>query len=258
MSNLFTNGTILTHFSSASVESYRVHGDNLILASRQTIESTLAGGEDELIQATEAAWHRTVEQVRPRGTDVVRIYATGLYQELSLTEATHLVSDFYIETGRYFNIVDPELEAFYSANAKGAGMLFGVAVQEFRTVTVCGSFKQSLDYIREIIAKITASGAIVLSPPSTRINPETIGTDFVLFDYQDFVKNDRDTWRHKYIHMDSFRRADATIVCNPGGRVGQGTMFELGFMSAIPCRTIFTEEPVDLSVKFPCEVGLAF
>ena len=72
MSNLFTNGTILTHFSSASVESYRVHGDNLILASRQTIESTLAGGEDELIQATEAAWHRTVEQVRPRGTDVVR------------------------------------------------------------------------------------------------------------------------------------------------------------------------------------------
>ena len=46
------------------------------------------------------------------------------------------------------------------------------------------------------------------------------------------------------------------VNLNPGGRVGSGTMFELGFMSALGKRVIFTEEPLGMSVSFPCEVGL--
>jgi len=65
-------------------------------------------------------------------------------------------------------------------------------------------------------------------------------------------------WRHKYEHMNKFRQSDAVIVCNPGGVIGMGTIFEFGFMVAASRRVIFTDPPKDLSVSFPCEVGLNF
>ena len=58
--------------------------------------------------------------------------------------------------------------------------------------------------------------------------------------------------------MDKFRRADAIIVCNPDGLIGKGTMFEFGFMVALSKRIIFTEQPKDLSIPFPYEIGLNF
>ncbi|OEJ56732.1 hypothetical protein BGM19_00305 [Streptomyces agglomeratus] len=189
-----------------------------------------------------------------------RLYATGVFQQLPQPEAAALVNSVYVDTGLYFNIVGPELEQFYLEKGMSAcesdDMMEGLIRRELRNAIVCGSFQQSLGYIEDTIAHLCESGTVVLSPRSTRIKPETEGTDFILFDYQDLLKNERDTWRHKYVHMDAFRQTDAVVVCNPGGHVGKGTLFELGFMSALSKRVIFTEEPVGVSVLFPCEVGL--
>ncbi|MEU8308928.1 hypothetical protein AB0C84_35740 [Actinomadura sp. NPDC048955] len=191
-----------------------------------------------------------------------RLHATGVFQQLPQPEAAALVNGVYVDTGLYLNIVRPELEQFYLKTGMSAcgsdDMLEGLIRREFRNAVVCGSFQQSLGYIEDAIARLRESGTVVLSPRSTKIKPETAGTDFILFDYQDLLKNERDTWRHKYLHMDTFRQADAVVVCNPGGLVGKGTIFELGFMSAISKRVIFTEEPLGVSVLFPCEVGLGF
>ncbi|WP_280702056.1 nucleoside 2-deoxyribosyltransferase [Kitasatospora sp. GP82] len=189
-----------------------------------------------------------------------RLYATGAFQQLPQPNAAALVNSVFVDTGLYFNIVGPELQRFYLETGMSAcgsnDMMEGLIRREFRKAVVCGSFQQSLGYIEDTVARLRERGTEVLSPRSTRIKPETAGTDFILFDYQDLLKNERDTWRHKCVHMDAFRQADAVVVCNPGGLVGKGTIFELGFMAALSKRVIFTEEPQGVSVLFPCEVGL--
>ena len=75
---------------------------------------------------------------------------------------------------------------------------------------------------------------------------------------QEPLKNERDAWSHKYIHMDKFRKSDAIIICDPDGSIGLGTMFEFGFMTALSKRIIFIEKPVELSIPFPYEIGLNF
>jgi nucleoside 2-deoxyribosyltransferase len=135
----------------------------------------------------------------------------------------------------------------------------GLIHQEFRKVVVCGSFQQHLKYIEDVIAVLHKHNITVLSPWTTKIVPETSGTDFILLEGQEPLKNKRDTWTHRYRHMDKFRQSDVIIVCNPNGYVGKGAMFELGFIVASSKRIIFTEKPSDdLSVPFPYEVGLNF
>ncbi|MFE9121382.1 nucleoside 2-deoxyribosyltransferase [Streptomyces sp. NPDC007172] len=255
-----THGRILVHFAAERV---RVHclqgGRTQLLTSRQLpfgaslTGEALAGGVSEFC----AGLKEFTEVVDNKST---RVYATGVFQQLPQPEAAALVNRFFVDTGLYFNIVGPKLERFYLDAAMSAcgsqDMVEGLIRREFRTAVVCGSFQQSLVDIEWTIAQLRRAGAEVLSPRSTRIKPETEGTDFILFEYQDGLKNARDTWRHKYVHMDAFRQADAVVVCNPGGRVGSGTVFELGFMAALGKRVIFTEEPQGVSVSFPCEVGL--
>ncbi len=253
-------GKVLVHFDSDCVSVYSFQSGVLTLLARHPPafeESLTSGMLADAISEFSDGLKEFAEVVDNKST---RLYATGVFQRLSRADATRLVNGVYVDTGLYFNIVRPELERFYLETGRSAtgssDMMEGVIRQEFREVVVCGSFQQSLGYIEDIIARLRESGAVVLSPWTTRIKPETEGTDFVLFDYQDFLKNERDTWRHKYDHMDKFRQSDAVIVCNPGGIVGKGTLFELGFMSAISKRVIFTEEPVGVSILFPCEVGL--
>jgi hypothetical protein len=257
---LTAEGKILTHFETECVSVYRLQGGVLTLLKREpaAFEEGLAAGMPPagIVQFCDGLKEFT-EVVDNRAT---RLYATGIFQQLSQPDAIRLVNNVYVDTGLYFNIVEPELQRFYLKRATSASgsndMMQGVIRQEFRNVVTCGSFQQSLGYIEDVIARLRKNGVAVLSPRTTRIKPGTETTDFVLFDYQDCLKNERDTWRHKYVHLDDCRRSDAVIVCNPGGRVGFGTMFELGFVSAISKRVIFTEEPVGLSIFFPFEVGL--
>lgn len=254
------DGRVLVHFDSAFASVYRSRETELRLLmeepfafdgglARQAVAEAVADFCGRLAQAGETVDNKTT-----------RLYASGAFQQLPQPDADALVNSVYVDTGLYFNIVGPDLERFYRKTGTSAGgadsMLEGLIRKEFRNAVVCGSFQQSLGYIEETISRLRESGTEVLSPRSTKIKPETEGTDFILFEYQDLLKNDRDTWRHKFLHMGAFRQADAVVVCNPGGHVGKGTIFELGFMSAISQRVIFTEEPVGVSVTFPCEVGL--
>ncbi|MFC8125937.1 nucleoside 2-deoxyribosyltransferase [Streptomyces sp. NPDC057302] len=251
---------ILVHFGTERVSLHRRHSGELQLLTRKRLPFRAGLTGEALADSVSGFCAGLKEFTEVVDTKSTRVHATGVFQRLPQPEAATLVNSFFVDTGLYFNIVGPELERFYLDVAASAGgsddMVEGLIRQELRTAVVCGSFQQCLGDIEGTIAQLRETGAEVLSPRSTRIKPETEGTDFILFDYQDELKNARDTWRHKYVHMEAFRRADAVVVCNPGGRVGSGTVFELGFLAALGKRVIFTQEPRGVSVSFPCEVGL--
>ncbi|WEH37856.1 nucleoside 2-deoxyribosyltransferase (plasmid) [Streptomyces sp. AM 4-1-1] len=255
-----SEGRILVHFGSEHVSVHRHQGGTLDLLTKDPLPFAAGLDGEALAERVGEFCVGLTQYAEAVDNKTTRVHATGVFQQLPQAEAAALVNSVYVDTGLYFNIVGPDLERFYWDTAMSASgsdeMVEGMARREFRTAVVCGSFQQSLELIEATIARLRESGTEVLSPRSTRIKPETEGTDFILFDYQDQLKNHRDTWRHKYVHMDAFRQADAVVVCNPGGRVGSGTVFELGFMSALGTRVIFTEEPRGVSVSFPCEVGM--
>ncbi|MFE0778032.1 hypothetical protein [Streptomyces sp. NPDC058861] len=253
-------GRVLVHFGAERVSVYRFQSGELKMLKRGRFAFEESRTREALADSVGEFCADLTEFNPAVDNKTTRLHATGAFQQLPQSEADALVNSVYVDTGLYFNIVGPELERFYLETGMSAcgsdDMLEGLIRQEFRTAVVCGSFQQSLGYIEDTIARLRESGTEVLSPRSTRIKPETAGTDFILFEYQDLLKNERDTWRHKYMHMDAFRQADAVVVCNPGGHVGKGTLFELGFLAALSKRVIFTEEPQGVSVSLPCEVGL--
>lgn len=189
----------------------------------------------------------------------IRLYATGMFQGLDQTEKSSLVNHVYIYHGLYFNIIQPDLEKFYLEKSMllhgRENILEGITCQEFRKVVVCGSFKHSIKEIEDIIMTLHRNNVDVLSPTTTKLRPETLGSNFVLFEGQELI-NERDAWRHQYKHISQFIKSDAIIICNPDGIVGKGALFELGYMVAISKRIIFTETPPNLSFFFPYEVGL--
>ena len=152
------------------------------------------------------------------------------------------------------------MEQFYYESCllanKKENIIYGIALQEFRRVVICGSFQYYLNEIGEVMSALEKYNTKILSPWTTKIVPETLGTDFILLEGQSPLKNERDTWTHKYEHMDKFHQADAIVICNPDGLVGKGTLLEIGYMVAISKRIIFTNRPKDFSILFPYEVGL--
>lgn len=109
--------------------------------------------------------------------------------------------------------------------------------------------------ICQLMDKLNQHNIEILSPWTKDVVKETLGIDFILLEGQT-LENERDLWRHKYDHMNKFIKADAIIVCNPNGIIGKGTMFEFGFVTAFNKRIIFTNEPKDISIMFPYEIGL--
>ena len=193
--------------------------------------------------------------------ECTRIYATGVFQILNQETAIQLINHVFIYYGLYFNIVQPDLERFYIEKSMELyghkNLVEGVINQEFRSVVVCGSFKHSIKEIEDTIAILKKQNINVLSPTTTKLKPETLGSSFVLFEGQELI-NERDAWRHQYKHISQFEKSDAVIICAPNGIVGKGALFELGYLVAISKRIIFTERPQNLSVVFPYEVGIGF
>ncbi|EGQ7429179.1 hypothetical protein I6E87_002798, partial [Enterococcus faecalis] len=186
----------------------------------------------------------------------IKLYVTGLLPELDTLDQLHLVNYIFVNTGLYFNLVTPELEKFYINHSKTNNIIEGLICQEFRKVVICGSFQQNLNELGELKSKLEKKGTKVLSPWTTEVVPESLGTDFIRLVGQKELINERDTWTHKFEHMEKFIESDAIIICNPNGIVGQGTMFEFGFMVAYSKRIIFTDKPKELSIHFPYEIGL--
>ena len=252
---------ILVHFDTNDTSIYQLKGDSISLIKKERVFFNETLIHDELFKKIDYFIEKLRMIVEKVDNESVRLYATGVFQEFSEEEQTQLIIHVFVNSGLCFNIVKPDLEQFYiekgleKSNEKN--IINGIVQQEFRKVVICGSFQQNMQEIGNIIEILNKRNIQILSPWTMDIVQESLGTDFILLEGQELV-NERDAWRHKYDHMNKFIKADAIIVCNPNGRVGKGTMYEFGFMVAHAKRIIFTNEPKELTIKFPYEIGLNF
>lgn len=258
-----TEEKVLVHFNTSVISIYILKNNVLKMLSKEQVSFISDSVTEILLGQIDKFLDDLGKRVGKVNNERVRLYATGIFQNFTQSDQTKLIIHCFVNHGLYFNIIQPELEQFYlekSISIYGSkNIMEGLNYQEFRNVVICGSFEHSLKYIDDVFNVLKKRNITVLSPRTTKVKPETIGSDFILFDYQDGLKNERDTWRHKYEHMDKCRQSDAVIICNPNGIIGsEGTVFEFGFMVAYSKRIIFTEKPKELSVIFPYEVGLNF
>jgi hypothetical protein len=132
-----------------------------------------------------------------------------------------------------------------------SNIINGIVRQEFRHVTLSGSFRKHLDYILEIKKKLEASGVIVLSP---RFNvPKKPGTEFVVFQGEEGLS----PLELERYHLNSIKNSDALIVCDPNGYVDASALLEIGFAHSLGKRIIFTEKPEEFILNnLPFEIGL--
>ena len=255
------NNRIFIHFDTNEVNIYQLKENHIMLIKKERIYFNETLVNDELLKKIDFFINELKTIVENVNNEMIRIYATGIFQELSEEEQMQLIIHVFVYSGLYFNIIKPDLERFYLEKSlelnSEKNVITGLVIQEFRKVVICGSFQQNMQEIGNIIENLKKRNIQILSPWTMDIIPESMGTDFILLEGQE-LSNERDAWRHKYDHMNKFKKADAIIVCNPEGRVGKGTMFEFGFMVAYSKRIIFTNEPKDLSIPFPYEIGLNF
>lgn len=253
---------IWIHFGANGFDVYTLKNSVLKLISRKKIVLETSATIEELSNAIDLFLSKFSKEFGVMDNYRVRLYATGVFQKFSQLDQDKLVISVFVNHGLYLNIIPPDLEQFYAEKSQlidgTTNIIQGLYHQEFRQVVICGSFQQYLKEIGIVMSILQKRNVSVLSPWTTKIVPETKGTNFILLEGQEPLKNHRDAWKHKYIHMNKFRHSDAIIVCNPDGVIGKGTMFEFGFMVALSKRIIFTETPRELSIPFPYEIGLNF
>lgn len=256
---MFTKNRLLVHFDTDIVSICSMEDGVLKKIFEKKINFEKEFISNEKFQQIDEILYGLKKYTDIINNENIRLYATGVFQGLGQAEKIGLVNHVYIYHGLYFNIIQPDLERFYlekSMLLQGhENVLTGVVCQEFRNVVVCGSFKHSIEEIEDIINALRMQNVNVLSPTTTKLRPETLGSNFVLFEGQELI-NERDGWRHQYKHISQFSKSDAIIVCNPNGIVGKGALFELGYVVALSKRIIFLEKPQNLSFFFPYEVGL--
>jgi len=132
-----------------------------------------------------------------------------------------------------------------------SNIINGVVRQEFRYVTISGSFRKHLEYILKIKEKLEAQGTKVLSPRFTE--PKNPGEGFVVFTGEEGL-SPLELERH---HLKSISESDALIVCDTEGYVGASALLEIGFANAIGKRIVFIEKPEEFMLNtLPAEVGL--
>lgn len=132
-----------------------------------------------------------------------------------------------------------------------ANLIDGVVRQEFRSVTLSGSFRKHLDYIIKIRNLLIGNKTEVLSPRF--IDPKNPGEEFVVFTGEEGL-SPLQLERH---HLDSIEKSDALIICDPEGYVGASALIEIGLAQAYGKRIIFVEKPEEFMLNtLPAEVGL--
>lgn len=132
-----------------------------------------------------------------------------------------------------------------------SNIINGIIRQEFRYVTISGSFRKHLDYILKIKKELEKQGTRVLSPRFTE--PKNPGDSFVVFTGEEGL-TPLELERH---HLKSISDSDTLIVCDPEGYVGASALLEIGYANAIGKRIIFVEKPEEFMLNtLPVEIGL--
>lgn len=249
---------VLVHFETKKVSIYKEQNKKIVKIKEDTLYFNETIINNELYNKIDQFLYELNNNNTLNATNL-RLYATGIFQEFSFNEQMQLIIHVFVKHGVYFNIINKNLEQFYlnqeQNGKKVCNVIQGIWKQEFRKVVICGSFQKNMTEICQLMDKLNQHNIEILSPWTKDVVKETLGTDFILLEGQ-ILENERDSWRHKYDHMNKFIKADAIIVCNPNGIIGKGTMFEFGFMTAFNKRIIFTNEPKDISIMFPYEIGL--
>lgn len=132
-----------------------------------------------------------------------------------------------------------------------SNIINGVVRQEFRYVTISGSFRKHLDYILDIKGTLENQGTKVLSPRFTE--PKNPGEKFVVFTGEEGLS----PLELERYHLSSISKSDALIVCDPEGYVGASALIEIGFANAIGKKVVFVEKPEEFMLNtLPAEIGL--
>ncbi|HWA52342.1 MAG TPA: hypothetical protein VG895_04800 [Patescibacteria group bacterium] len=132
-----------------------------------------------------------------------------------------------------------------------SNLINGAARQEFRNVTLSGSFRKHLDYILKIRKELVENNVEVLSPRFTE--PKNPGEEFVVFSGEEKM-TPLELERH---HLDSIEKSDALIICDPEGYVGASALIEIGYAQSLGKRVIFAEKPEEFMLNtLPAEFDL--
>lgn len=132
-----------------------------------------------------------------------------------------------------------------------SNLIDGVVRQEFRKITISGSFRKHLDYIVKIRNILVNNNIEVLSPRFT--DPKNPGEEFVVFQGEEGL-TPLQLERH---HLDSIDLSDALIVCSPAGYVGASALIEIGYANKLGKKIIFTEKPEEFMLNtLPSEIGV--
>lgn len=130
-------------------------------------------------------------------------------------------------------------------------LINGVINQEFRYVTISGSFRKHLYYILEIKKKLEEKRIKVLSPRF--VEPKNPGEEFVIFSGEEGLT----PLELERYHLNSIENSDALIICDPEGYVGASALLEIGYAHSLGKRIIFTEKPQEFILNnLPFEIGL--
>jgi exopolyphosphatase/pppGpp-phosphohydrolase len=132
-----------------------------------------------------------------------------------------------------------------------SNLINGVIRQEFRYVTLSGSFRKHLNYILKLKKKLENKGIKVLSPRF--VKPKNPKEEFVIFSGEEGLS----PLELERYHLNSIENSDALIVCDPEGYVGASALLEIGYAHALGKRIIFTEKPQEFILNnIPAEIGL--
>ena len=179
-----------------------------------------------------------------------------IFEKLTLSELESLMSENpkWMHGARGCSAIAQAVFQKYliqSVIPSNSNLINGVARQEFRYVTISGSFRKHLDYILKIKEKIESEGSKVLSPRFTE--PKNPGEKFVVFTGEEGL-TPLELERH---HLDSILKSEALIVCDPEGYVGASALIEIGFANSLSKRIIFVEKPEEFMLNtLPAEIGL--
>lgn len=262
-------GTILTEFPQINEQISKISLDEVISFVKTNLApldnkpeiAFLTGGEltymklagyqlekNELFEDEDHPLLITIDNYQKRNQEI--------YEKVTLNELEDLMPDNpkWMHGARAFSAIAQAICKKYKITKiipSDSNLINGAVRQEFRYVTLSGSFRKHLDYILEIKKKLEKNGTKVLSPRF--VEPKNPGEEFVVFKGEENLSS----LELERYHLNSIVNSDALIVCDPEGYVGASALLEIGFAQAIGKRIIFTEKPQEFILNnLPSEVGL--
>lgn len=179
-----------------------------------------------------------------------------VFEKITLKELKELMSDnpTWMHGARACSALAQAICEKYGIDnivPSNSNLINGAARQEFRHVTLSGSFRKHLDYILKVRKVLVDNGIEVLSPRFTE--PKNPGEEFVVFSGEEGMAP-LELERH---HLHSIEECDTLIVCDPEGYVGASALIEVGYAQALGKRIIFAEKPEEFMLNtLPAETGL--